>query len=669
MRRVSGFGSETRYPIPDSMIDQPNPEGPPERQSLATDFQSLAAAPTPGEAKPPAEKRTDFTSLGGTAWNRRRRVQVMTVTDFMIDALTPIMIFAMVWSVVAFLLDIRSVFIGDTDKILGMVESGLQWVAFFFVMGIVALNRLIARDGKEESIIYIIGLALAIGLYTLVTSSQLGSVARGFLNKPFLAMAFNMGIVMVLWWVTNRLTHECCVDENYTAGDIGILTGTRQRLRKAFKGGFPALNFKENKPGPVVPWDKIEAVDPAELRKAKVKKPQGDPYKRLSKRHPGVSIFYASIPAMLIFAIGQRFLQGRDPGLMLASNVRVAAYTLTALMLLMLSSLGGLRQYFRSRRISVPSGIGPFWIGLGTVMVAAVMLGANWIPGPSLPKPIHVVAYSDHSGPPGGRTGDADRSGSKRNQRQSEYSEDSDQAGDGVQGDESAASDRGQEGGDQTQGGQGGEEGRKSSGRGRSSTSNLRPPSIPMPQPGGLLKALQVIVLVCMCIIGLLVLLRAIAMLASAIGQGGKKRDSLFARLANALSRFLLGATRLPKLPKIKRAPKVDRAIARSARFHNPLGDAALMSRMSPGEVVEYSYAALCALAEDAATPRSDDQTPYEFIRVFPETLKSIRGEATELTGLYVHAAYSRDSLDEATHDRLRRFWLAFEAVRGRIVR
>ena len=84
---------------------------------------------------------------------------------------------------------------------------------------------------------------------------------------------------------------------------------------------------------------------------------------------------------------------------------------------------------------------------------------------------------------------------------------------------------------------------------------------------------------------------------------------------------------------------------------------------------VESSYAALCALAYDMGVPRNIDQTPYEFIEAFPKTMSSIQEEARELTELYVRAAYSADIVEEEALDRLRKFWIAFDRMRRRVIR
>jgi hypothetical protein len=84
---------------------------------------------------------------------------------------------------------------------------------------------------------------------------------------------------------------------------------------------------------------------------------------------------------------------------------------------------------------------------------------------------------------------------------------------------------------------------------------------------------------------------------------------------------------------------------------------------------VESSYTALCALAYDMGVPREVDQTPYEFIAAFPKTMSGIQEEAQELTELYVRAAYSSEIVQEETLDRLRRFWVAYDRMRERVIR
>ncbi|MFA6242995.1 MAG: hypothetical protein WC655_18790, partial [Candidatus Hydrogenedentales bacterium] len=342
-----------------------------------TDFASLLATPVAQAERPKEMLATDFHSLAGKRPGAPKPYQARSITDLLLDCMTPIMIVVMVYSVIFFLLDVRFIFTEVHD-------ANLRWVAFCFVVGVVALNRLIARDGKDESLMYVGGLGMAIGLYTVVTTTSygVGSVARGFMNSVGAALVFNLTIVAFVWWLANRLTHECCVDENRTAGDIGILTGTARRLRTAMEPKSKTPKIQTT----------MDAVDPSEWKKPQRKAPPkpADATERLSKRHPGISIFYFSIPVFIIFALGQRVVQHGGEFMILAGHFYIGAYALSALSLLMLSSLAGLRDYFRSRRVHLPSGIGPFWIGLGSVMILMVLFAAIALPTPSLP-PIAVV--------------------------------------------------------------------------------------------------------------------------------------------------------------------------------------------------------------------------------------------------------------------------------------
>jgi hypothetical protein len=294
--------------------------------------------------------------------------QRRTATDYLIEGLTPTMVFFMVAAVLYFLLDVRYVYTEVHD-------SNIRFVAFFFVMGVVAANRLLAWEGTQEGILYFLVLAGVVALYTVATTGAygVGSVARGFMNKPGFAIAFNLTVVFFIWWVTHRLTQECCVDENTTAGDIGILTGTLRRFQESLR------RQPEEK--------KEEFYDPTAWKKP-VRKAAPAPLsanQRLSKRHPGISIFYFSVPVMAIFALGLPVLRQGGPGMVLAGHFYVGVYTVAALSLLMLSSLGGLREYFRSRHIHIPAGLGPFWIGLGMLMIAVVLFGATALPMPQMP--------------------------------------------------------------------------------------------------------------------------------------------------------------------------------------------------------------------------------------------------------------------------------------------
>jgi hypothetical protein len=164
-------------------------------------------------------------------------------------------------------------------------------------------------------------------------------------------------------------------------------------------------------------------------------------------------------------------------------------------------------------------------------------------------------------------------------------------------------------------------------------------------------------------------MLRTLGAAAVAIGRNRDRWPPIIVRFFDWLDRFLQRVVRVPTLPKRKRLPRVRREHSASAKIHSPLRGEGLGSGVDVRYQVAAAYDALCALASDLGVPRHPDQTPYEFIHMFPSQLKNLRDEALELTELYVRSAYSPEPVDERTLDRLRKFWISFEKARNRVVR
>ena len=544
------------------------------------------------------------------AGNTASPYQPRSFTDWLLDGLTPFLIFVMVTSVVFFLLDVRFVYTEVHD-------ANLRVVAFCFILGVVALNRLIARDGSNESFLYFAALAGAIAMYTLATTSayDVGSVANTFMNRPWAATGFNLCVVAFIWWIANRLTHECCVDENPLAGDMGILTGTARKLQQALSGERPRQTAAVVAPKPapkrrmaVVPEFEIEAIDPLDFDINKLKPkplmPPEPPVKRLPKRHPGISVFYFSIPVMAIFAIGLRVVQNGGEGFVAAGRFYMGLYTVTALFLLNLTSLSQLREYFRARRTQTPTMIGVFWIGLGLVMLVIVLVGATAMPMPALPPAAYV---EQHQYDPWVR-GSTFR------------------------------------------------------------LNSVAAPAVQILQESRFMERLGQGVLLVMGLFIAYGALRALGAVAISIGRRRDLYPQWVVRLFNGLDRLLQRMTQLPAMPQFAPRRRVSRSIATSVQYRNPMGDPARANRMTVADNVEFAYTALCALANDLGVPRRDDQTPYEFIHSFPRELESLRDEAYELTNLYVVAAYSPERLDDRITDRLRKFWITYERARNRVL-
>ncbi len=553
-------------------------------------------------------KRTDYRSLRAELPPDERRHEGRTVTDLIIDALIPLLIFLMVFSVVYFLLNVRFIYSAQE-------HPSMQVAAFCLIMGIVAVNRLIARDGSDEGFMYLAVLIMATGLFTVATTVgyDVGSFAGSFLDNTGWELVLNIGIVSALWWVTNRLVHECCIDENHMAGEVGILTGTLRNFRQAIRytgpdGAIKPAKKRKSREHELYRTSEIEAFDPLDW-KLPVEGAQSTvqaPSKRLSKRHPGVSIFYFSVPVMAIFALGLPALMRGGRPFVLAGHFYVGLFTLCALTLLMLTSLGGIREYFRSRRVQLPAGIGPFWAGLGMFMVIVVAVGALQLPMPRMPAPAYV----------GEREMDL-------------YTK----------------SDRG---------------------------FDLTPVMVSATEQveqARVIERVTYVVVAALILFALFGIVRTIGMIAGAVGSRRDVYPEWVIRLFNWLDRVLEKLVSLPEIIPAVRYGYPRMANARSTPYRNPMAGEGTAGSAEVGRYLAVSFDALCALSEDMGTPRFKNETPYEFLRKLPREMKPIREEASEIVELYVRSAYSPIEPDPKVMDRMRKFWLAYEQIRKRYIR
>ncbi|HIA47778.1 MAG TPA: DUF4129 domain-containing protein [Candidatus Hydrogenedentes bacterium] len=287
-------------------------------------------------------------------------------------------------------------------------------------------------------------------------------------------------------------------------------------------------------------------------------------------------------------------------------HLYVGAYTTAALTLLLLTSLGGLRQYFRSRDVFFPKMIGVFWVGLGGVMVAMVLLGAFSLPMPSMPPMIHIAEHERDF-----------------------WSRDSTF---------------------ELQGGM---------------ATNMAQAV----EASGTLHRIGNGVLMLFGVFILFSMLRLVGWAAAAIGRNREYFPNFVLEFFNGLDAFLQRVVRLPSMPKPKRLLHIRRGVAQSSAFSSQMRGEASSTRDQVSSYVAHAYDALCALAYDMGVAKQDDQTPYEFIESFPKELKGLKAEARILTEMYVRSAYSELELDKKALDRLRQFWFTYDKVRSRYVR
>ncbi len=551
-------------------------------------------------------KYTDFASL--TKGQQRAPLVLThnTMADYVVDFATPFMIFLMLNAILMYLLNMRFIFTTVHDV-------NLRVFAFFFVLGVVALNRLIARDGQQESSLYVVGLFMAVALYSVATTEffGMGSVTRNFMNdNTWWSLLFNLSATIFIWWVANRLTHECCVDENMVAGDIGMLTATAEKFRFAVQKAAerPAVAASPGASAAVdEPWLTISAVDPLEERIVKkIVEKRLDFSDRLPRRHPGMAVFFFSVPIVLLFAAGMLVIQSAGMPALRMGAYYLYMYLFCAMFLLSLTCLRQLRAYFGVRLVAMPRQLPWFWVCVSLLTIMLIMWSAAMLPMPSFPKAALEESHPVHAFNP--------------------ISLRSDQLG-------------------------------------------FRPMSMVLLERTYFMERVD---LAARIAVVLLIVFGAAKVLQYAVGLAllNKQRmPSMLSMLITALAWLLFHLwPSLFKWTFPKRRLRIQRHVAMSSRYDNPLSNPELAASMSVREHVVYAYEALRALAADVGAPPKSSQTPYEFLESYPPLLKSMREEAEILVRLYVVAAYSDSEMDARIEDQLRRFWHAFRVCRNHFV-
>src|SRR5437764_2411910 len=118
-----------------------------------------------------------------------------TLADYVTIAGSPVLIMALVGSLIFFLLEVLYV---------GQYSGRMQWTLFFFVFGIVLIARISIEQGGGRALLYGVGMAFVVwlALQTFVEYPA-GSPMKA------LSWAINLGLIAVAWWCAHRLTWDC----------------------------------------------------------------------------------------------------------------------------------------------------------------------------------------------------------------------------------------------------------------------------------------------------------------------------------------------------------------------------------------------------------------------------------------------------------------------------
>lgn len=558
------------------------------------------------------------------------------------DVLVPIVLVAMMWCVGSYGFAVR-------EALLASGNSVLRFVYFFFLVGVVGIAKMRSVRGSEAvAAPYVGGLALAVAVFLANFSGVVGGIA-GSLSFAG-AFVSNLALFAVVWAGVNWITRDCTVDP--------------ESENAATHSMFDAV-----------------ARD---------------------RRRPGRSVLMFSLLAACLFGLGQIALSRSNEDAYRTGFLTAGAYTASALTLLSLTNLSGLRLYLAGRKVHLPGRMVPYWLlfslaVIGTVLALAWLLPkpegragelikrrgqtaaadarmamygppSGWSQGPYQQGPFRPgdVRYGPPrpdrwgQGPPlgGAQRPQADRSSGARTsgggpeQGEGTQTEAAQETGTEPEssGEEQQSADASAESGaptddaasaeSPTQGGASGEEAATSSREERPEGQTAATEWQPPPAPPLDLSSFSDCIRIAAIAIGVLLGLY------------------LLWRVGSAVCRMMLGRSwRLPRprlsWPRGRRRP----ADGDLALLRNPFSDLASLAQADPRELVLRTYAAFMALARLCGSPRPPHITALEFSRNLPIELAALRAEATELSELYVRAEYDPSSDLSPFIQRLRAIW------------
>ena len=260
-----------------------------------------------------------------------------TVADYMLIAISPVLIMALVGSLCFFLIEVFY-----QGKMLGSV----CWVIFWFIIGIVLVSRIAIEDTTTHAAIYGFGLALATWIYLVSTHP-------GYL----------LGVVLlaIVWFCAHKIVWDCTlIDEDQDSSGQGL-------LQKA-----------------------ATSVAPAVPKEKSAKKPSR---KFTPPQSPGRWVIYFSVAALPLFGVGQMLLPGDAATSRRAGFIFLALYLAAALGLLVTTSFLGLRRYLRQRYLKMPPVIALAWLKFGVGVACIVLIGAIFLPRPGANEAWAALGY------------------------------------------------------------------------------------------------------------------------------------------------------------------------------------------------------------------------------------------------------------------------------------
>lgn len=577
-----------------------------------------------------------------------------TLADYVAIAISPALIMALVGSLVFFLVEVLYV---------GQYQARLLWILFFFVFGAV----LIARIAMQSDI------SNRAGMYGLILGGLTWLALLLYVEYPdrtglaAFGWAINLVLIAIIWWSAYRLTWDCTlIDDSVDASGAGLLerAGLEQSTEGKPAPSQPAEEPKRKKPEAtgLAGWRQRYRQYREECRK--------------QPHTPGVWVVYFSLGALPLFGLGQmliaadssRRLDARAAGQRYVFLL-MTIYVASGLGLLLTTSFLGLRRYLRQRKLQMPPAVTGGWLTVGVILMVALIVVGALLPRPSAEyrgvlewigvvsperKASDLAQKRDGAGTGKGQASQDKKGTDGQNGKGSGKDDKSKSNEPSGKGGEAAQSGGGQDKGKKSgQDGQGGEGSGDTEHGDRSAEPSWRADVIDWLQDFGPLPT------VLKWLVGILVLLVAIFVLLR-WGLGFLANFTHWARrLLEALQAMWQRLTqwwRSQSPAEEAEEETAARPVRPFALFRDPFlsGDA---QRLSPNDLVRYSFEALEAWAVERGMGRQTGETPLEFAERIGQEVPALELDVAQLAGFYAGLAYARRSLTRDCHETLKRFW------------
>ncbi|HEV3081622.1 MAG TPA: DUF4129 domain-containing protein [Gemmataceae bacterium] len=637
-----------------------------------------------------------------------------SLADYVTIALSPLLIMALVGSLVFFLLEILYV---------GQYSERLQWTLFFFIFAKVLIARISIEQGNEKAGLY----GLALGAVVFLALLRYVEYPEGSLGASF-GWLINLGLMAIIWWCAHRLTWDCTyIDDKVDASGKGVLEAAgldAEVEQPAQSGDEPAL--KNKSPALLAWWDRYHRYREAQRRKPHT---------------PGVWVVYFSLAALPIFGLGQSLIPVEESARRQHAFWLMVYYAASGLGLLLTTCFLGLRRYLRQRKLKMPAAMTATWLVLGGGLIAVLMLLGALLPRPygeyQLLKftplgsqELDSSRYALKSDGAGKGEGQASSEMAKKDQQAQSGSgtkpdeeggpgQKSDKAGGGKSGKKQGSGQQQGKGGEKADGGsskdsntsrddsrseekqkkqeeeqkddkedaqqkqqqQANQQQTKKSDRsgGPSASEQTRKKSARTPSGGrmnspstaisrffskfsGLATFLKWLVFGVLALVVIFFILRSgLKFLANFTDWAKRLLAAIQAWWAG-----LFGGAKEKTAAELESEAGPQGSRRRPfASFRNPFEDGTA-DQLPPEEVVRYSFDALQSWAGERGLDRAPQETPLEFAERLIAEYPALEVEGRGLAGLYARAAYARGRLNPGCLGTVKQFWSRLEAVSER---